>query len=428
MSQGEYTYLKRVKMRVEELKLGMFVGKLDKKWADSPFLFQGFPIESKKQLAQLHKECNYVYVDFKTQEEYDIFLLNATKEEQVKEEAPDVQLIDELPTAVKLFDEISKISKLIMRRAMQNSDIDLTDLGKTVASCIASLERYPDALLLAINAKNKIHYTSEHSARVSILSMAFGFEIGMSKDQISILGISAMLHDIGKGLIPHKILNKPGKLDKSEALVVKNHPKESFRILSKIENISDYIKEVALSHHEREDGRGYPRNIPKDRVSRFAKIVSIIDAYDAIISDRPYCEGRPASHALKILEEGSGTKFDPRLIKAFLNWVGIYPVGTLVELKTGEVAFVIRQNARKSLSPRIMIVTDENKKTGHQKVVDIAAMVIHSNGRPYKIGSAIKNGAFGINIRKYLDKENFDVPEWCRSQASVSDSPFAKYL
>jgi len=415
-------------MKVEDLKVGMFVGQLDKKWADSSFLFQGFPIEGKKHIEQLRRECKYVYVDFKTQEEYDVFLLNTAKEEEVKEEVPDIQLLDELPTALKLFDEISKASKIVMRQAMQDGNIDLDPISKCVAGCIGSLERYPDALLLAVNVKNKIHYTSEHSMRVSILSMAFGLEIGMTQEQVRILGISAMLHDIGKGAIPHKILNKSGKLDKAEALLVRDHPKESFRILSKIKDINSDIKEVALSHHEREDGRGYPRNIPKDRVSRFAKIVSIVDAYDAIISDRPYSDGRPAPHALKILENGSGSKFDPHLITAFLKWIGMYPVGTLVELRTGEVAFVLKRNPKKSLSPRIMIVTDENKKTGHQKVIDLSAMIIHSSGRPYKIGAALKNRAFGINIRKYLDKENFDVPEWCKPQTSNNDSPFAKYL
>jgi len=416
-------------MRVEDLKLGMHVGKLDKKWADSSFLFQGFPIEDKKQLEQLRRECRYVYVDFKTQEEYDVFLLNTAKQQdEAGEIIPDIQLLDELPAAIKIFDEISKASKLIMRQAMLNSEIDLNLVEKCVADGIKSLERYPEALLLTVNVKNKIHYTSEHSVRVSIISMAFALEIGMSYEQIFTLGVSAMLHDIGKGAIPHKILNKAGKLDKAEALIVKEHPKESFRILSKMKNISVHIKEVALSHHEREDGRGYPRNIPKDRVSRFAKLVSIVDVYDAIISDRPYSEGRPSSHALKILDSGSGSKFAPNLITPFIKWIGIYPVGTLVELKTGEVAIVLKNNLKKQLSPRVMIVTDENKKPGHQKVIDLSTMVIHSSGRPYKIGMSLKNRAFGINIRKYLDRENFDVPEWCKSQTSNNGSPFAKYL
>ncbi len=427
---NEYTYLKRVKMGVEKLKIGMYVGKLDKDWKDSPFLFQGFPIEDQQQLELLREECREVTVDFKTQEEYKNYLMGAGDVVELEGEVQhaDMQLLEELPQALKSFDESAKTLKILMRQVMQGNPIDLQRVEKSVAECINSLERYPEALLLAINNKNGIHYTAEHSMRVSVIAIAFGLELGMSQEQVRVLGLSAMLHDIGKAMIPHKIINKVGKLDKDETQIIKSHPKESFRLLSKIEGLSEVVKEVALSHHEREDGKGYPRHIPKDRVSRYAKLVSIIDAYDAIVSDRPYNKAREPSHAFRILNHGKGKKFDPDLVEHFVEWLGIYPVGSLVEMVTGELAIVLKKHSKKSMSPRVMIVTDENKKTGYEKVIDLSLMEMHSNGKPYKIKSILVSNAHGINIRRYLGHEKFNVPRWCENVEVEKDSPFSKYL
>ncbi len=412
-----YTYLKRVKMRVNKLKIGMYVAMLDKDWNDSPFIFQGFPIENQKQLDLLTKECKDVYVDFKTEHEYEVHVRESSDfaEEEEYDIPVEVQLSEELSEAYKCLDGSIKTFKELMRKVMQDQEIDLREIESSVVNCINSVKRFPDALLLAINDKHGIHYTEEHCVRVSVLAIAFGLALGMSPEQVRALGLSGMLYDIGKGIMPHEIINKNGKLSRDEALVIKDHPTRSFRLLSKVEGLSKIVIEVALSHHEREDGKGYPRHIPKDRVSRYAKIVSIIDVYDAITSDRSYDKAHGPEFAFNILKKERGEKFDGYLVDRFTEWMRTYPVGSLVEMETGELAIVLNKPLASEQLPKIMIVTDENKKTGYEKVIDLSAIVMHACGKPYKINKIVAGNTHGIKIRHYLDSEQYDTPRWCKS-------------
>lgn len=425
-----YTYLKRVKMKANKLKIGMYVAMLDKDWKDSPFIFQGFPIDNQQQLDLLAKECREVYVDFKTEEDYEVHLREAGEFVEEKEvEIPDeVKLAEELPEAYKCLDRATKSFKELMRNVMQGKKIDLTEVELSVIDSINSVKRYPDALLLAINDKHGLHYTAEHCVRVSVLAIAFGLAIGMSPEQVRVLGLSGMLYDIGKSRMPHKIINKNGKLTKDEALVIKNHPTRSFRLLSDVEGLSKIVKEVALSHHEREDGNGYPRHIPKERVSRFSKIISIIDVYDAITSDRAYDKAHDPAFAFNILKKEKGKKFDGYLVDRFVEWMRTYPVGSLVEMVTGEMAIVLNKPLDVNQLPKIMIVTDENKNTGYEKVIDLSATVMHACGKPYKIKKTSMGNTHGINTRRYLDNEKYDTPRWCKNADVSADSPFSRFL
>ncbi len=417
-------------MRVNKLKIGMYVAKLDKDWKDSPFIFQGFPIENQQQLDLLVKECREVYVDFKTEEDYEIHLGDAGEFIEVEEDKiPDeIKLAEELSVAYQCLDGATIFFKELMDKVTQGKEIDLKDVEASVVSCINSANRFPDALLLAINDKHGIHYTTEHCVRVSVLAITFGLSLGMSPEQVRALGLSGMLYDIGKSRMPSKIMNKNGKLTRDEAMVIKNHPTRSFRLLSQVEGLSEIVKEVALSHHEREDGNGYPRHIPKNRVSRYAKIISIIDVYDAVTSDRAYNKAKEPGFAFNILNKEKGKKFDSYLVDRFVEWMRVFPVGSLVEMITGELAIVLTKPLQSNQLPRVMIVTDENKNTGYEKAIDLSAIVMHANGKPYKIKKIIVDNTYGIKVRRYLDNDKYDAPRWCKNTEVSKGSPFSKYL
>ena len=307
---NEYSSIKRVEVRVQDLKIGMYVAQLDKPWENSSFLFQGFPIESDEQIEQLKRECRSVFIEQKTGElaESQINADNNLSERKdssrvrrfsKQDEANPRTLSNALPSALAAFKRTQKELQAIHKLALQNKKIDVHELELTVNDMLVSMQAKPEALLLLRNLKDVENYTTEHQLRVSILSIGFGLFLGMSQEQIRTLGLAALLYDIGKARMPSIVLNKPAKINRQEALLLKNHPEESFRILSKVDNLSEVVKEVALSHHERADGKGYPRHIHKDRVSRSAKIVSIIDAYDAITSDRAYSKAKTLLKRLK---------------------------------------------------------------------------------------------------------------------------------
>jgi len=423
---SEYTYLNRVKVDVTRLKLGMYVGELDKPWEQSSFMFQGFKIEDKATLNQLKRECEFVYIDFRDKQAYDIFLLEAQIENKADNEQADTDFAEELPRAMQVFKDASKANKMLIRKVQQGEKVNFSAVEKSVDAFIESLDRNERALVILCGIRHKIFYSEEHPVRVSILALAFGKYLGMNDDQLKVMGASSMLHDIGKVAIPEKVLNKSGKLTKEEAALLKQHPITSYKLLNQVEGISEVIKEVALSHHEREDGRGYPRHIPKDRVSRYAKIVSIIDAYDAITSERPYKAGQSPSQAFKILNNYKNKKFDGELVSEFVKWMGVMPVGSLVEMATGEIGLVLKNRQDKKLKPTVMLVTDEQKKSGFQKVVDLSKLTTHANGKPYQIKSVLPIHSFGINIEHYLNQRVDDIPGWLNVSKQPSIASLTK--
>ncbi|TQV71473.1 HD-GYP domain-containing protein [Aliikangiella marina] len=408
---SKYSYLNRVRVEVEQLKVGMYVGELDKPWEQSPFLFQGFTIEDELTLSKLRKECSHVFVDFKDEHEYENHLLE-TEQSAESDFAIDSSLSEELPKALKVIRESARELKLLMRKIQRGDNIQLSEIEILVENCLESLHRNNRALVILCNIKHKIFYAAEHPLRVAIFAMAFAKHLKMSEQQLAVMGASAMLHDVGKFAIPERVLNKTEALTKQEKLMLKRHPIQSYKMLDQVVGVTEAVKEVALSHHERVDGKGYPRNIPNERVSRFAKIVSIIDTYDAVTSDRPHKEGKSPSYAFKILNNYKGSKFDEFLVSEFIKWMGVMPVGSLVEMATGEVGIVLKNSKRQKLRPKVLLVTDERKKLGFEKVVDLSQMDLHASGRVYQVKSVLPNASFGINIEHYLDSQSFDSPKW----------------
>jgi len=168
-----------------------------------------------------------------------------------------------------------------------------------------------------------------------VLSLTLGRSLGLSKDELNELGLGALLHDIGKMKTPLEVLNKPGKLTPDEFEIMKTHPLDGFDLLRRDENISSEVLTIVKSHHERLSGDGYPDKLSENNISYYTKIVSITDVYDAVTSDRVYHDGMTPHEALKKLYEWMPGNFDFELMKTFIRTIGIYPVGSVVELKPG---------------------------------------------------------------------------------------------
>ena len=400
---GQYTYLKKVKVKAHNLQIGMYVSELDKKWSESSFLFQGFPLTSQEDIDAVQAECDWVFIDFTSREDYHIYLKTiANPEYDHQPQKAKNELSYELPRAHNHYKSSTKLIKDVMKNILKDEEFDLAPVKQAVEDCLESILSNQDALLLLSNIKNADEYTAEHCLRVAIMTIAFARFLGYEEEELKCMGIGAMLHDVGKMKIPDAILNKPGKLSPAEFNIMQDHTTEGYKILKKKSALSSIAIDIAHSHHEKLNGQGYPRNLNELNISEHTKIVTIVDTYDAITSERVYSSAKSPAEAFKILRQNSGTQFDGDIVDKFVEWMGIYPVGSLIEMKTGELGIVLKIHRDQKLKPRILLVTDENKLTGYEKVVDLGRMAVHSSGNLYTVKSVLPNGAHGVMVENFI--------------------------
>lgn len=214
-----------------------------------------------------------------------------------------------------------------------------------------------DAIAVDISAlKISDEYTFKHSVDVATMSMIVAKRYGFTKEQVYEIGIAGLLHDIGKSQIPNEVLNKAGKLTDEEFALMKQHTLLGFRILKEKKELSEDIKMGVLQHHEKTNGRGYPMGIEDDRINPFAKIISVVDIYDALVTERPYKKPFSPRDAVEMIMSMTG-ELDINVMRCFLESVILYPVGTDVPLSNGEMARVIENSPHYVLRPKVLGLT-----------------------------------------------------------------------
>jgi HD-GYP domain-containing protein (c-di-GMP phosphodiesterase class II) len=238
--------------------------------------------------------------------------------------------------------------------------------------------------------------------RVGVLSIAFGRFLGLPDADLELLGLAGMLHDVGKITTPSEILNKPGKLTPEEYDIMKQHSVLGKDVLEGVKGLEALVVDTAHYHHERVDGNGYPEKLDATLLHKFIRMVSVVDVYDAITSDRCYQQGRSAFEALKILFSETDKHFDKELVEVFIRMIGIYPPGTLVEMSNGEVGIVISSNPNSRLKPKVELVADADKKIRSPYIIDLAADPKDAAGKNYVIKTGLPNKTYSIDIKDYL--------------------------
>jgi HD-GYP domain-containing protein (c-di-GMP phosphodiesterase class II) len=367
----------KVKINSSDLAVGMYVTELDRPWIESPFLFQGFPINNEEELEQVRQACDYVYVDTeKTPQDIRTKLLalnadnknsqtsftqttfNANKDDAAVETTFKRHLIK----AKEVRDRTRQYIDQALEDVRLGASVDTKKAKAVVSSLVDNIVTNQDASIWLTHLKKRDEYTAIHSVNVCILSISFGRSLGLSKDELNILGLGALLHDLGKMRVPLEVLNKPGKLTDIEFEIMRSHPGQGYELLKNDQNIPPEALDVVLGHHERLNGGGYPHGRDESTIPHFTRIVSIVDVYDAITSDRVYHDGMSPHDALKNMYKWAPGNFDQELIEAFIKTIGIYPIGSLVEFGTGHVGMVAKLNDHKKLKPVVMLLLNRNKE------------------------------------------------------------------
>jgi len=415
----------RKKLDVKHLEMGMYVSELDRPWRDAPFLFQGFEIRSAEQIRELQRFCRHVYVlspdDYekpssRTPAEIAIanekerhrkierdLLLNIKTQPLLKPVYQDKTTLEaEAEVARKIHHEIRGLVYSILEDVRMGKNINSDGAKKIVSGMVESVIRNPDALACFALLKRKDEYTAQHGMRVCILALSFGRHLGLEKHELNLLGLGALLHDIGKMKVPADILDKPGALDDKEYEIVKSHVPRGVEILEDNAGIPRPAIDVARCHHERYGGSGYVLGLKGDLIGLFGMIGGIVDCYDAISSDRAYHTGMSAHTALKKMYEWRNRDFHSGLVEQFIQCMGIYPIGSVVELNTGEIGVVVTMNRQRRLKPRVNLVLQADYyPIPNATVIDLMRYKTR-DGRPCEIDRVLEPGVYGINPVQYL--------------------------
>ena len=280
--------------------------------------------------------------------------------------------------------------------------IDLDKVNDVVDAMVDSVGNNPDALLWLTKLKSRDSYTYDHGIDVAIYLLAFGRHLGYPKDKLRILGIAGLMQDIGKLRIREEILARSGKLTADEYEEVKIHVNHSIDILKETSDIPNEVLMVVSQHHERLDGSGYPQRLKGDQIYPIASMSGIVDSFEALVSHRPYAEAISTHQALQHLNRWKGTSFHEALTEQFIQCIGIFPVGSLVELNTGDVAVVIGQNKVRRLKPKVMLLLDPTKKAyPYPATLDLINDPMSDDKTPFQIRRDLPTGAYGIDPREF---------------------------
>lgn len=367
-----------------ELKPGMFIHDLNCGWMEHPFVRRQFKLGSDDDIAAiLSAGIHDVFIDTErgldvpsaptvdevrevSKRELLAIAGNRTVERRVSHE-------EELARASNVRNQAHQVVSQVMQDVRLGRAVNIERIEPVVECITTSILRNSGALLGLMHIKSKDDYTFLHSVAVCALMVAFSRHMGMDAEITRQAGIGGLLHDVGKMGVPDSILNKPARLTGPEIDIMRQHPEKGFAILQATPGIGELPLAIALQHHERCDGSGYPHKLAGDEIHRLAQMTAIVDVYDAITSRRVYHEAMQPTDALSKLLQWSKHHFNPELTQMFVRCIGIYPVGTLVRLESGRLAVVTEQNPDDLLRPRVKVVYDAVKR-GYMlpEIVDLA--------------------------------------------------------
>lgn len=434
-----------------DARLGMFVVELDRPWVGTPFLLQGFLIDDDRTLEQLRECCRFIYIDRSRSvgEHYAppqddagaphaghgaqrqavtdagpgasgnqlSFLealalvrkggLDAAAARRLAGDAvgdrPETHSVErELVRASPVMAEAEAVFEQVIADVRENRKPDIAQVTECVDDMLQSVKRNPDALLWLIRLKKYDRYSYHHALDVTVHLMVFAHSMGFSEDGATVLGVAGMMQDVGKLRLPERVLQKAGRLSRIEMEIAKSHVEFSTQIILQEPNPIPGLVEIVSRHHERIDGSGYPAGLRDGAIGLRAEMAGLVDTFCAMTSKRAYDEPLSTQRALEALGRQRDVKFSANVVDGFIQCIGLYPAGTLVELNSGEVAVVIAQNRVRRLQPRVLVLLCSDKTpNNHPPTLDLLYSPLTPTGEPYRILRALPTGAYGIDPSEF---------------------------
>lgn len=364
------------KIGIRELRPGMYVRDLNCSWIVHPLFAKAFKVKSDAEVEKLIElGVSSVYIDSSMGDDAP----HAATAEEVRAEveaaleglavlrgdpvaAAAVPSGEERAAAAQIQHEANVTIQAVMADARLGHHVEMEHIEPTITGVVDSIFRNSGALIQLGGIRSRDQYLFAHSVNVSALLTAFARTLKLGRDITRQLGIGGMLHDIGKMRVADAILNKPDRLTEEEFEEMKRHVRYGEEILAGISWLSPISMQVAVQHHERYDGSGYPAKLQGARLSQFGQMAAIVDVYDAITSARVYHEAMAPAMAIRKLMEWSDRHFNAELVGHFVRSIGIFPLGTLVRLESGLLGIVVAHSSENLLHPVVRVIYDTRRR------------------------------------------------------------------
>ena len=374
------------KISAEGLRVGMYVVDTGVSWLSHPYLYSANGELTEQELASLLNEgYKEAYIDLIRCRPGtlppDLEALVARETESLAHEnaanafmpsPPKVALEEELPRARAVFQSSLSMAKNMMDEIRKGAPIDMPSAEPMVEDILESLDNNANALFSLCKLRQKDDYTYTHCVNVSVLSVMFARGMGMGEDVLHAIGLGGLFHDVGKALVPQRILQAPRRLNDEEMAIMRRHPDLGFDYLKNYKSAPAEVFQITLEHHEQYCGKGYPRSLSAEGISLPGRIAAVVDVFDALSSKRVYKDPMPISKALSILYSMRDKEFFPGMAERFIRLLGVYPLGSAVELEDDSLGVVYEPNMSMPMKPKIALVRDKGGVDLGGKVCDLA--------------------------------------------------------
>ena len=387
-----------VHISVNDLRPGMYIVDTGISWIARPYLYakEGV-IRSQAEIVEIiHQGFAEAYYDTEQSDIQPVEPISLEDTNNSSTTEAVVPLAEEIHQAESTYTDCVKQAEEFMAEA-RTGMVDMEPSRPLVHGIIDSVNRNVDALTSLAKIKHYDEYTFTHCVNVSIFSVAFGKYLGFDQHQLYLLGMAGLFHDLGKMRVPVEILNAPRRLTDEEFKIMKTHARLGEDTLSSVKGIAPEILMGAGQHHEKYDGSGYPNYLSGSAISIYGRILSVADCYDALSAKRVYKEAMPPAKALSIMFEMRKGAWEPNLLEHFIKMLGIYPVGTPVELSSGFMGVVAKSNPASPLRPVAAVIRDpDGRRIFPPRTVDLAKRRDLKIVQPLAPGEAAKIDVFAI--------------------------------
>jgi len=418
------------KISSQNIVVGMYVSTLDRPWIETDFLLEGFYIENQNDINKIQQLCEYVYIDVElTKERIPVHsLLGASLFSKIKTIATtDIKDIrftkkpgtihskglpkadteykkttsfsSEFRTANQLYKDITVTASQLFSDVSAQKDIDISSVKRSATAVVDSVVRNPDAFLWLTRLHEKDTHSHHRSLRTSIWAIAFGRHIGLEKQKLNNLSTALLLCNIGKAKLPVELLEKEDDLNAEEFLQYQKHVDLTLDALKIMGRTPQAIITIIRAHCERFDGSGYPLHTMGDEIPFLAQVAGMVSYYEEITNRRVAKHSLDPTRAVEHLYSLRNKQFMPELVEEFIRSIGIYPVGSIVELNSKEIAIIVEQNTQNQLLPKVLILRDINREPVNVfKLVNLYEINQNDSNVTPKIINTYPLGTFGINV------------------------------